>query len=52
MYLFNERVKQFVLLLSMCSSILLRLFFFFTGGVEQRLIKCVNDKYQLREEET
>lgn len=27
-------------------------FFFFTGGGEQRLIKCVNDKYQLREEET
>lgn len=51
MYLFNERIKQFVLLLSMCSGILLRLFFF-TGGVEQRLIKCVNDKYQLREEET
>lgn len=27
-------------------------FLFFTGGGEQRLIKCVNDKYQLREEET
>lgn len=48
--------SQFVLLLSVCSGIPLRLFL--TGCVcvcvgwgEQRLIKRVNDKYQLHEEE-